>query len=96
MVGLTGFEPVTSSMSTRHSNQLSYNPLSERQELLYGTPDGLSMEKLRFYGDLPHEKIHDAYDVDSLIVRFLRILRGEDVFGILVADLLQGMQFLCQ
>ena len=29
MVGLTGFEPVTSSMSTRHSNQLSYNPNAE-------------------------------------------------------------------
>ncbi len=26
MVGLTRFELVTSSMSTRHSNQLSYNP----------------------------------------------------------------------
>ena len=26
MVGLTEFESVTSSMSTRHSNQLSYNP----------------------------------------------------------------------
>ena len=27
MVGLTRFELVTSSMSTRHSNQLSYNPI---------------------------------------------------------------------
>lgn len=28
MVGLTRFELVTSSMSTRHSNQLSYNPIT--------------------------------------------------------------------
>ncbi len=27
LVGLTEFESVTSSMSTKHSNQLSYNPL---------------------------------------------------------------------
>lgn len=30
MVGLTRFELVTSSMSTRHSNQLSYNPIFRR------------------------------------------------------------------
>ena len=39
MVGLTRFELVTSSMSTRHSNQLSYNPIdtplmSKRQDEL--------------------------------------------------------------
>lgn len=28
MVGLFGFEPKTSSMSTKRSNQLSYNPMS--------------------------------------------------------------------
>ena len=28
MVGLTELESVTSSMSTRHSNHLSYNPMS--------------------------------------------------------------------
>ena len=30
MVGLTELESVTSSMSTRHSNHLSYNPMSLR------------------------------------------------------------------
>lgn len=29
MVGLFGFEPKTSSMSTKRSNQLSYNPMSD-------------------------------------------------------------------
>lgn len=29
MVGLFGFEPKTSSMSTKRSNQLSYNPISD-------------------------------------------------------------------
>lgn len=30
MVGLFGFEPKTSSMSTKRSNQLSYNPMSDK------------------------------------------------------------------
>ena len=34
MVGLFGFEPKTSSMSTKRSNQLSYNPMSD--ECVYG------------------------------------------------------------
>ena len=29
LVGLFGFEPKTSSMSTKRSNQLSYNPMSD-------------------------------------------------------------------
>ncbi len=46
MVGLTGFEPVTSSMSTRHSNQLSYNP-EQATLLVYYKVEGLSIFFLR-------------------------------------------------